>query len=99
MTAIKPCPESLLKSYCPRHKREGRSKVGFRCICAELEVAWILGQHSTRRTERSPMFNPLKWIVCYLFDICPICEQGDIRFEPQPHRCPEGFAAKKKEAA
>ena len=43
---IKPCPESLGKSYCPRHKREGQRRVGFRCICAELEVAWILGAGS-----------------------------------------------------
>ena len=43
---IEPCPESPGKSYCPRHKREGQRRVGFRCICAELEVAWILGAGS-----------------------------------------------------
>lgn len=51
--ALKPCPESLFKSYCPKHKRTGHDQTGFRCICAELEVAYISGGTENRYADDS----------------------------------------------
>lgn len=33
----------------------------------------------------------LKRLICWIFDVCPICAQSDLRFEPELHRCPVGF--------
>ena len=43
-----PFPESMAKSYCPKHARPKASQTGFRCCCAEMEVAWICGQTEQR---------------------------------------------------
>ena len=45
-----PCPETLFTSYCPKHKRGRKEQTGFRCICAELELAYISGQGDSKRS-------------------------------------------------
>ena len=45
-----PCPETLFTSYCPKHKRIRKEQTGFRCICAELELAYISGQGDISRS-------------------------------------------------
>lgn len=46
-------PETLFKSYCPKHKRSGHDQTGFRCICAELELAYISGMSDLRASPAS----------------------------------------------
>jgi len=49
-----PFPESMAKSYCPKHARLKENQTGFRCCCAEMEVAWICGQTELKAAQSSP---------------------------------------------
>ena len=51
---LRECPKSLLTSHCPKHKRLGHDQTGFRCICAELEIAYINGAGDERRASSVP---------------------------------------------
>ncbi len=51
-------PDALFTSYCPKHKRLGRDQTGFRCICAEIELAWIDGLGVGLR--RAPVASPVE---------------------------------------
>lgn len=54
-----PLPDSMKTSYCPKHKKSRHHRKGFRCICAELEVAWILGQWEAHRVNQGPAFDAM----------------------------------------
>jgi hypothetical protein len=41
-----------LTALCPRHSKQGkRAKVGFRCICRELDEAYLVGLKAGRKSE------------------------------------------------